>query len=86
VPCRRGIKPRLQRRRCLLRRNCLSAYAIILYGSEEQKQKYLPAIAAGKRLAAFGLTESTPAATPAASNTAQKTPKVTFSTAQTVYY
>ncbi len=26
----------------------LGAYAIILYGSEEQKQKYLPAIASGK--------------------------------------
>ena len=36
----------------------LGAYAIILYGSEEQKQKYLPQIASGK-IAAFGLTEST---------------------------
>ncbi|MGP8079841.1 MAG: acyl-CoA dehydrogenase family protein [Dehalococcoidales bacterium] len=36
----------------------LGAYAIILYGSEEQKQKYLPRIASGK-IAAFGLTEST---------------------------
>ena len=35
----------------------LGAYPILLYGSEEQKQKYLPDIAAGKRLAAFGLTE-----------------------------
>jgi alkylation response protein AidB-like acyl-CoA dehydrogenase len=39
--------------------SALGAYAIVLYGNEEQKQKYLPAIAAGKRLAAFGLTEST---------------------------
>jgi butyryl-CoA dehydrogenase len=39
--------------------SALGAYAIILYGSEEQKQKYLPAIASGKKLAAFGLTEST---------------------------
>lgn len=30
---------------------------IALYGSEEQKQKYLPALAAGDRLAAFCLTE-----------------------------
>jgi len=37
----------------------LGAYAILLYGSEEQKQKYLPPIAAGKKLCAFGLTEST---------------------------
>ena len=29
------------------------------YGSEEQKQKYLPDIASGKKLAAFALTEST---------------------------
>ena len=37
----------------------LGAYAILLYGTEEQKQKYLPDIASGKRLAAFGLTEPT---------------------------
>ena len=37
----------------------LGASAILEYGSEEQKQRYLPDIAAGKRLAAFGLTEST---------------------------
>ncbi|MDY0039945.1 MAG: acyl-CoA dehydrogenase family protein [Desulforhabdus sp.] len=36
----------------------LGAYPILLYGSEEQKQRYLPEIASGKRLAAFGLTES----------------------------
>jgi butyryl-CoA dehydrogenase len=36
----------------------LGAYPIIVYGSEEQKQKYLPDIASGKRLAAFGLTEA----------------------------
>lgn len=35
----------------------LGAYAILLYGSEEQKQKYLPRIANGT-IAAFGLTES----------------------------
>lgn len=51
----------------------LGAYAILLYGSEEQKKKYLPQIAGGK-LAAFGLTE--PTAGSDASNiktTAQKT-------------
>jgi butyryl-CoA dehydrogenase len=31
---------------------------IVFFGSEEQKQKYLPALADGKRLAAFGLTEA----------------------------
>ncbi len=36
----------------------LGAYPILLYGSEELKQTYLPQIASGKRLAAFGLTES----------------------------
>ena len=32
----------------------LGAYPIILYGNDEQKQKYLPTIAKGERLAAFG--------------------------------
>ncbi len=36
----------------------LGLYPILLSGSEEQKQKYLPAIAEGKRLAAFALTEA----------------------------
>ncbi|MBN1405757.1 MAG: acyl-CoA dehydrogenase family protein [Candidatus Omnitrophica bacterium] len=36
----------------------LGAFPIILYGSEEQKKKYLPDIAKGKKLAAFGLTEA----------------------------
>jgi butyryl-CoA dehydrogenase len=31
---------------------------ILLYGSDEQKGRYLPQIAAGSRLTAFGLTES----------------------------
>lgn len=35
----------------------LGAFPILLFGSEEQKQRYLPPIAAGKKLAAFGLTE-----------------------------
>ena len=36
----------------------LGAHPIILYGNPEQKRKYLPDIAKGKRLAAFGLTEA----------------------------
>mgnify|MGYP006284786539 CR=1 FL=1 len=36
----------------------LGAFPIILHGSEEQKEKYLPPIADGTKLAAFGLTES----------------------------
>lgn len=38
--------------------NALGASPILLFGSEEQKKKYLPDIAAGKRLVAFGLTEA----------------------------
>jgi alkylation response protein AidB-like acyl-CoA dehydrogenase len=37
----------------------LGAYPILLYGSEVQKKRYLPEIASGQTLAAFGLTEST---------------------------
>ncbi|MBM4148382.1 MAG: acyl-CoA dehydrogenase [Lentisphaerae bacterium] len=36
----------------------LGTYPIILHGSEEQKQKYLPRLASGKSIAAFGLTEA----------------------------
>jgi alkylation response protein AidB-like acyl-CoA dehydrogenase len=36
----------------------LGAMPILLFGNPEQKKKYLPAIAKGKRLAAFGLTEA----------------------------
>jgi alkylation response protein AidB-like acyl-CoA dehydrogenase len=35
----------------------LGIYPVILFGNEEQKKKYLPDIARGKSLAAFGLTE-----------------------------
>jgi alkylation response protein AidB-like acyl-CoA dehydrogenase len=38
--------------------SALGSYPIILYGTEAQKQKYLPDIARGKKLAAFGLTEA----------------------------
>jgi butyryl-CoA dehydrogenase len=38
--------------------NALGTYPILLFGSEEQKKKYLPDIAAGKKLVAFGLTEA----------------------------
>jgi alkylation response protein AidB-like acyl-CoA dehydrogenase len=36
----------------------LGSYPILLGGSEEQKKRYLPDVASGKRLAAFGLTEA----------------------------
>jgi len=38
--------------------SALGAYPIILFGSEEQKKKYLPQIAKGEKLTAFALTES----------------------------
>ncbi len=38
--------------------NALGTYPILLYGSDAQKKKYLPDIAIGKRLVAFGLTEA----------------------------
>ncbi|MDW7972487.1 MAG: acyl-CoA dehydrogenase family protein [Thermodesulfovibrio sp.] len=37
--------------------NALGTYPILLFGTEEQKRKYLPDIADGKRLVAFALTE-----------------------------
>ncbi|MCD6319325.1 MAG: acyl-CoA dehydrogenase family protein [Candidatus Desulfofervidaceae bacterium] len=36
----------------------LGAYPILLFGNEDQKQTYLPQIASGEKLAAFGLTEA----------------------------
>ncbi len=38
--------------------SALGTYPIILFGNEEQKKKYLPDLASGKKLAAFGLTEA----------------------------
>ncbi len=38
--------------------NALGTYPILLHGSDAQKKKYLPDIASGKNLAAFGLTEA----------------------------
>jgi butyryl-CoA dehydrogenase len=37
--------------------NALGTYPILLFGSDDQKKKYLPEIALGNRLVAFGLTE-----------------------------
>jgi len=36
----------------------LGTFPIIIFGNEEQKQKYLPRIASGQSMAAFGLTEA----------------------------
>jgi alkylation response protein AidB-like acyl-CoA dehydrogenase len=37
--------------------NSVACYPIVLCGTDEQKKKYLPAMAAGQRLGAFALTE-----------------------------
>lgn len=37
----------------------LGTLTLLQYGAEEQKRKYLPDIASGRKLAAFGLTEAT---------------------------
>lgn len=36
----------------------LGTFPLLLFGNEEQKKKYLPDIATGRKLAAFGLTEA----------------------------
>jgi len=38
--------------------NALGSYPIVKFGTPEQKSKYLPDIACGKKLCAFGLTEA----------------------------
>lgn len=38
--------------------NALGTFPILLYGSDDQKKKYLPSIASGEKLVAFGLTEA----------------------------
>ncbi len=37
--------------------NALGTYPILLFGTDDQKKRYLPDISLGKRLVAFGLTE-----------------------------
>jgi len=39
--------------------NALGGYTLMEYGTEEQKRKYLPDIAAGKKLTAFAISEAT---------------------------
>jgi len=39
--------------------SALGCYTLMDFGTEEQKQKYLPDVAAGKKLSAFALTEPT---------------------------
>lgn len=44
-------------RSCVSVQNSLVMYPILTFGSEEQKQKYLPKLAKGELLGCFGLTE-----------------------------
>jgi butyryl-CoA dehydrogenase len=37
--------------------SALGTYPILLFGTDEQKEKYIPDLASGKKLGAFGLTE-----------------------------
>ncbi|MCX5714149.1 MAG: acyl-CoA dehydrogenase family protein, partial [Candidatus Omnitrophica bacterium] len=37
--------------------SALGTFPIVLFGNDEQKKKYLPDLASGKKVAAFGITE-----------------------------
>ncbi len=50
----------------------LGAFPIILFGTDEQKERYLPDIAKGKKLAAFALTEAGAGSDAAAISTTAK--------------
>jgi len=52
--------------------SALGTYPIVLFGSDEQKQKYLPDLASGKKIAAFGLTEAAAGSDAAAIQTTAK--------------
>ena len=59
VPRDGGAVPGLQRASPFpTRASALGTIPIILFGTEEQKKKYLPRLASGEILAAFGLTEA----------------------------
>ena len=50
----------------------LVMYPIYAYGSEEQRQKYLPKLASGEWIGCFGLTEPDAGSDPAGMKTARK--------------
>ncbi len=52
--------------------SALGTFPIILYGSEEQKKKYLPDLAKGKTIAAFALTEAEAGSDASATKTTAK--------------
>ncbi|MCP4756608.1 MAG: acyl-CoA dehydrogenase [Proteobacteria bacterium] len=43
---------------CLTVHNSVGAYPIVLFGTEEQKERFLPPLACGERIGAFCLTEA----------------------------
>jgi len=50
----------------------LCAYPILQFGNDTQKKEYLPSMAKGEKLGAFGLTESNAGSDPAAMETTAK--------------
>lgn len=52
--------------------NSLCMYPIFRYGNEEQKKRFLPAMAAGKIIGCFGLTEPDSGSDPASMHTSAK--------------
>jgi butyryl-CoA dehydrogenase len=52
--------------------SALGAFPILLFGTEEQKRRFLPEISSGKKLAAFGLTEAEAGSDAAAIKTTAK--------------
>src|SRR4029077_20063290 len=52
--------------------SALGAYPILLYGNEDQKKKYLPDLASGKRLGAFTITEPEAGSDPTATQATAK--------------
>ncbi len=59
-------------RSCLSVQSSLVMYPIYMFGSEEQKQKYLPDLALGKSIGCFGLTEPDGGSDPSAMKTNAK--------------
>jgi hypothetical protein len=57
LPRRRAVLARLRRDGRGLRRQRLGSFPILLGGTEEQKQRWLPGIASGDKLISFGLSE-----------------------------
>ncbi len=52
--------------------SALGTFPIILFGNDEQKKKYLPDLASGKKIAAFGITEPEAGSDASAIKTAAK--------------